>query len=1519
MTAIVSEPPSEGGRAHASDPPTGRVTFLFTDIEGSTKLWERYPDAMRAALARHDALLRQAIEAHGGRVFKTIGDAFCAAFQTPQDGLNAAVDAQRALAAERWETTGPIRARMALHCGEVQFRDNDYFGPPVNRVARLLGVGHGGQVLLSKAVWEEVRRSLPDGVSLRDLGTQRLRDIGQREHICQLLISGLPSVFPKLKTPPSAVPGAIAGGIVALLALALYPVAFGDAQLGLSLFTPRSLLNNLTDLVIRISTYKDQRLLGAALLLLLGTVATVAAWWHAARVRHHWGSDLIRLVGRRVGLRGVAFMAVVTLVVIGAYSYQQYQWRIALPVPEGKLGLAITREASAASLEEYHEQLALGLAPGDSAEQVVVRELPVNFDSNDVEEARSLGLRIDADAVLIYREEASNTPEEGRYVAYVVLTRPHETSVFGDTGSVSTAADASTGELPAELEAGVAVPTLRARTREEVGSDFVNATAGIIAYDMGRYAVAIALLNQAHPENLESPNAGIVNYYLGLAYRMNDQSEEAKAAQERSATVFEQRLQARGALSTQDELILVKAYAERCFLAGLDDDWDGATTWCEKGLPYRDGLLAKADALDRPADVQMAYYWLYGLLADAYGAKQRPEDERYWRTRAEDEAADLGRQAEPDDPYPLIYQARARLYSGDCVGGVNAINQAFALNPTDTRLLRDAHNNLGILYYFQGRGDLAEQEWLQAAALDPKDIVSRENLANLMQDRGLAVQYVDLTYVSQAEDYYRQILAIDPANANAHTELAELAWWRAQGAAVLDSTALFSGDDLATAKSQALWDVDPVRRQTAYDAYGDAIQERRTIAIELRPDDPGAMAEVAAAYEARIELIYSALLAYGIYGPASPDQDAAWVRQTGETLLADIAQVREWSDRVLADPNASRLAMLTAWQARLGALEREWSWYLFDAFGPDPAKATQVEQEFRQGISDAVAFIEAAPIGSTDEIAPARAVYFEALFVARVDGDQSAADGYQAKINDLTSRETGEYSVSTEHLATKCTEERERAAGDEALGTGDAPGAEQHYQAALQVNPQHVPALLGLARARQAQGDLPGAIAQAQAATQVTPNDPVAWELLAYYQFLSGDVTAAGASYDRYVAAVTPLPAQARMASLDGAIDHLSDALDEDPARTAGVLQVVPRFAAVLDGMAADGAGTYQYPALYAALGRLALYADDPIGAEPLLRRAVGFEQSPDGAADCQGYVPTACDAHQPVAWADLALAAIAQGRDGTAELDAAMRETEADVWLRIDGYDPASLRSQMRKEARAYAKRFPDRAGVVDSFEQAIDAEKERLDLLEEGVDGAAYRSPTYGVTLSWEPAWTIADVSSDQDPGIDVIRLSNGVSDVLVETASSHADPVACIEGATEHYRGISGWSDFEPEGRPKGRSIGASVAPRGSAAYSFTWQSQRYVLYLECRAAPSGQFGVLVTAIIPAASYEAQRQPVNQLLATLQAPAESTETAAATAATPAATPVAGADVWSPVVLPELDPDVIVPDPSGTAGAKR
>jgi class 3 adenylate cyclase len=192
--------PSRLGWAEMGAMPSGTVTLLFTDIEGSTRAWDAHPTEMREALQRHDDLVRDAVARHGGYVFKTVGDAFCVAFQDASRAVAGAVDAQRSVSREPWPDAVQIRVRMALHSGSCDERDGDYFGPTVNRVARLLSLAHGGQALASSATATLAKDSLPDGIALRDLGAHALKDIGRSERVSQILAADLEMEFPPLRS-----------------------------------------------------------------------------------------------------------------------------------------------------------------------------------------------------------------------------------------------------------------------------------------------------------------------------------------------------------------------------------------------------------------------------------------------------------------------------------------------------------------------------------------------------------------------------------------------------------------------------------------------------------------------------------------------------------------------------------------------------------------------------------------------------------------------------------------------------------------------------------------------------------------------------------------------------------------------------------------------------------------------------------------------------------------------------------------------------------------------------------------------------------------------------------------------------------------------------------------------------------------------------------------------------------------------------------------------------------------------
>ena len=189
--------------------PGGMVTFLFTDMESSTRRWQEYPERMPEALRRHNALLRAAIEAHKGYLFKQVGDSVYAAFENPIDALRAALEAQQALSSQDWSAIGGLRVRMAVHTGTAEFQDGDYFGVTLSRADRILDMGSGGQVLVSQVAYTLVKDYLPEGAGLQDLGLHSLPDLDEPERIYALRHPSLPTDSPALRSqsvPPNNLP-----------------------------------------------------------------------------------------------------------------------------------------------------------------------------------------------------------------------------------------------------------------------------------------------------------------------------------------------------------------------------------------------------------------------------------------------------------------------------------------------------------------------------------------------------------------------------------------------------------------------------------------------------------------------------------------------------------------------------------------------------------------------------------------------------------------------------------------------------------------------------------------------------------------------------------------------------------------------------------------------------------------------------------------------------------------------------------------------------------------------------------------------------------------------------------------------------------------------------------------------------------------------------------------------------------------------------------------------------------------
>jgi YVTN family beta-propeller protein len=217
--------------------PSGTVTFLFTDIEGSTRIVKQLGDGYAAVLAEHQRLLREAFAQHGGHEIDTQGDSFFVAFRRARDAVAAAVAAQRALAEHEWPAGVRVRVRMGLHSGEPAVGDDRYTGLGVHRAARVSAAGHGGQILLSETTRSLVEDDLPPGVRLRHLGRVTLKDLDRPERISQLAVEGLPSDFPRLRSDGrgpryrrrTVLVGALAGVIAAAVAIPVFVLGQGSS------------------------------------------------------------------------------------------------------------------------------------------------------------------------------------------------------------------------------------------------------------------------------------------------------------------------------------------------------------------------------------------------------------------------------------------------------------------------------------------------------------------------------------------------------------------------------------------------------------------------------------------------------------------------------------------------------------------------------------------------------------------------------------------------------------------------------------------------------------------------------------------------------------------------------------------------------------------------------------------------------------------------------------------------------------------------------------------------------------------------------------------------------------------------------------------------------------------------------------------------------------------------------------------------------------------------------------------
>jgi class 3 adenylate cyclase/tetratricopeptide (TPR) repeat protein len=1265
----IEREPSVTPSGAATEQPRGTVTFLFTDIQGSTRLWEQFPTAMALALARHDALMREAIAAHDGYVFKTVGDAFCAAFPTESDGLNAAIAAQRALGSEAWGETGPIRVRMALHTGEPEVRDRDYFGQPLNRVARLLSAGHGGQILLSGATERNLRQEeLPAGITLRDMGEQRLKDLAGREQVYQAVVPGVPSVFPKLKTPPPPLRGAAASVGTSLVGFVIYVVTTAPPEnRGPGLFAPDALLAGFKGLVLELSTIQELFLLGILMMLVLLTGVAFVVWRRASEFRPGaQAGGAVQIAGQFITFRTITFLAASALIVLGAFAYQQYLWRVALPIPPDAVGFAMTQEAAAAS---YAPELADALFVDGQAQRIIVRELPVRFDARDTERAREMGRRIGARAVVIYRSQRSTAGTE--YISYVIFTNPTiglAVTSAPDTASAVPAGSAQPGVLVKE---GIEVPALRTTSLREM----IEASAGIIAYHEDRVREAIGHLEAARPTDPDAPNTGIVCFYLGNAYALDNQTARAIEQYDCALGYYERAATSGTRLGPQDRLILAKTYLERGRQEIFSGNRAGALPWFERAIAQREELLARANGLERPGDVRATYARLYAELADVHRYLDDDEAATFWQRRAREEAAAISTSARADDPHAYVQQSSALMFAGDCVGALEALDRALALDPD----VADAHSNAAVILYAQGRLDLAEQHLQQVLALRQDDVVARQQLANLAITRAIGSPwFVELAHFSTAAALYEDLLRYDPSNIAAHQALADFASWQGDSHTV-DLTALWVGDDINLARSQAEWPADPVRYAAALEAYGEAIQLARVLATELRPGDVDAQLALGAAYFDRQQLAYALILSSAIRG-IEIDREAP-----GALVLTDAEQIHRLAEPLVGTgAPVTDLQRLRAWDLLLKSYDREWGWYRFFAAPegqPDGAgdalRVEEVTRDYRATLDAALAFIDTFEIQTTDERdAVIQILFARALFGFLVEEQPGAAIAAYTRIAELSEASYADRTADIQHLATICAEARETELATAASDRNDPQQARAHYERALQYNPDYQAALLGLADLDVDSDNPTEAIALATRATQAAPTDPLAWASLGRYHVAAQNRPGASAAYGTFLELVSGRPAQERMGLYRIALKDLDQVHLQRPEAAGTIAALLPHLRSTLAGWEPELGTTLEYPQLCTLLGAFALHAGEPSVAQDVLRWSLEL------------------DPRQPAAHAVLALSRIHAGASQEEAIASALAELDHPYWQSIN-IERSLLISAMEAEVHAYATLYPDQAAV--------------------------------------------------------------------------------------------------------------------------------------------------------------------------------------------------------------------------------
>lgn len=984
----------------------------------------------------------------------------------------------------------------------------------------------------------------------------------------------------------------------------------------LSLFQPAEFWKSLSGLIVDWSQANEWLLLGLGLAAALLTVAAFLGWrWTRTKKEDEKAAKslLVQLAEEKLlGLKMVSSLGMVSILLLGAYGYQQYLWRVALPVPTGQIGIAFTRQLGSTVAQD---RLADDLKQLGHANVLAMRELPVTFDASDIDQARALARRIGADAVVIYRDETDTVaPTTARtrgpglaaplpdattthHVAYVVFANP---SIGVQVPLAQRDAGGQVNSITYREKEGVEVPRVEADDVSKV----MEATAGILLYDQDRYLPAIAHLRAAVPaQGDHNPSDAIVDLYLGHAYHVLGQDAAAATAYQQAITLWE----AEKPLPAQDRLLLAGADAQQATLLFDQEQVDQAEALLQKAVALRAPLDDDQTALSDPAIVRQfhsTYGAVYLGLMDIATYRKDQDAATLWSGHAQAEAKALRASSDRSAQESAIW---LQYRTGDCSGAAQEIATLLGQKPNDIV----AHQLAERLAYLRSNerlpGDITEvaQQLNAVLQLDPT------NLPELQSKRlfqALSASLEDPGYLGAEKQTVDTILAADPNNVEALqgylSDAMDITAWPFLAQPGGDLWSAEYGDARTFLLQQAAWKRDPAHITAALDGYNTLRPYVTRWAEELQPQSATPLL-----YKARLSHLSESLVYTLQYVPGTSklpgiveQYPALWQRAvTDATQVLNGGRTASPQEQAEADVLLSEL-----WNDQF--------WVRTGDKAPDAAAASEQAVQFAEAAAKLMA---SNPPATADEQYSAANVYlnlFTALTTAKVPAsnagnqalaDQDATAATAAETRWITlMKQVAAASSSAVDFATRpvCQGAQGFQQGDQALQKGDAASAVSLLTAYTVQFPRDPDALADLGWAQYRNGDTATAIVTTERFAQMAPDSYLGPANLAVMFLAQGKADEAQQAYKGALGKLQGQPGATRLLHFRSmAADLLALARDNAQART-GVKAVLPLLEGYLTTLPATDQSTLGSQLIDAdnALGGAALWAGDTQAASRL-------------------------------------------------------------------------------------------------------------------------------------------------------------------------------------------------------------------------------------------------------------------------------------------------------------------------------